>query len=784
VLASLNRRLEFREPADCRHDTGRHAALKGQFLARVPFVILNREQTAVASAIGVPRFDLVVTRRSSGAQTAVTDQVRPLIHDRAAEFLAIQTFYPLGGQPLEPGSNAFRERAERLAKLEVFQVENLVLDVAVDGLDIRIEVGDAADQDMFLEAATTSSPVLFHDLSGVDWLHRFSERVATHLAILLENANYASTFRLLLQQETRGDREAYLAELGIFDEQLDQVDAQLRTGSVERRAEERRWWNALLPMLGSDDDPIGADEDPGREARAVMSRLGLLSNPVGTWEAVLSAGGGADVRRDTAPSGALAKLESVGIDLRLLNDVLIAANPADGLAIDVAGNRLSTWRSIHGRQVAALLAHQGKNGELAKATPATWRVPEAHRFRVAVRPAHYLAPVVADLGSAGLPSSADSLAGTDPSGYLASLIDATEGELERLTQLLYSDDERRQLDREHATAYKQAVKRVIVAARTSSGDLPSRIRVEADAVDAELSGAFARPPDLVVAVRGSMAARSDLGDALCAVLENWKPVMTAPSTERVYELAREFIEPASHIDHVIAVLARERHHLADKVRRYIERVRTSGVRPQVPDIRSIPVRGTIKTGKQRPIGPRRSHDQRRKDQLGLQAEEVARAVVLERLLALDEQALSDAVHAMIELLQSVGTGDIVEALVARGLDAVGPVGDDDDDRVESLARFVHVAQESDDFGFDILGWVAVADGDERPLLLEVKSVGGRSFLASAGEWRTADEQRELFAFLCVHRPAGESPIDLLIDPAHPADGREVVKETDTWKVRY
>ena len=259
--------------------------------------------------------------------------------------------------------------------------------------------------------------------------------------------------------------------------------------------------------------------------------------------------------------------------------------------------------------------------------------------------------------------------------------------------------------------------------------------------------------------------------------------MAAPSTERILEVARELIDPPSHLDHVVAVLARERRHLADKVRADIERVRQSGVRPRVPQGRIIPPREKAKSGTQRTIRPRRSHDQRRKDQLGLQAEEVVRAVVLEQLLAKDDTELSAAILEMIELLRSVGKGAIVDALVARGLDALAETADDDV-RVESLARFIHVAEESDDFGFDILGWIVVAEGDERPLLLEVKSVDGRSFLASSGEWSRAEEQRELFAFTCVQRPAGDRPIDLVIDPAHLEEGREVVRETDTWRVRY
>jgi hypothetical protein len=366
---------------------------------------------------------------------------------------------------------------------------------------------------------------------------------------------------------------------------------------------------------------------------------------------------------------------------------------------------------------------------------------------------------------------------------LAGLVSLTPDELDREARLLYSEDERRQLDRDHAAAFKQVVKRVMVAARTASGDLPSRIFAVADAVDAELSAAFARPPDLADPVRRGLPSRPDLAEALCSVLEGWRPSVAAPQTGRLYEIARELIEPPTHIDRVVAVLARERRQFADRVRRDIDRVRQSGIRPRVPDARVIPPRGVTRKNAQRPISPRRTHDQRRKDQLGLQAEEVVRAVVLERLLAMDAAGLSAAIHTMVDLLRSVGTGRIVDALAAKGLDALGE-GVDEDDRVEALARFVHVAEESDDFGFDVLGWIAVDEGDERPLLLEVKSVDGRAFLASTGEWSRAEEQRELFAFACVRRPAGEGGIDLLIDPAQPEEGRQIVKETDTWRVRY
>ena len=77
--------------------------------------------------------------------------------------------------------------------------------------------------------------------------------------------------------------------------------------------------------------------------------------------------------------------------------------------------------------------------------------------------------------------------------------------------------------------------------------------------------------------------------------------------------------------------------------------------------------------------------------------------------------------------------------------------------------------------------------------LEVKSVQARAFFVSASERARAEEQRELFAFACVHRPLGEGDVDLLVDPhGHSVEAGEtrlraewhIEKETDTRPVRY
>ena len=785
VLATVAQRLEFREVAECRHDNGRFAALKGHFLSMVPFVVLNRDQTAVAGTLGIPRFELEIARRPGGTETDVSDQLRPMIHDRAAEFLAVQAFHPLGSQALELGSEAFRERAERLAALKVVQLDNLVLDVRVEGTDINIAIGGERDQDMFLEAATTSQPVLYHDLAGDGWEQRFRQRVGTHLAVMLENSAYAATFRLLLQQDSRADREAFLADIGIFDDQLDQVAAQLRTGGVERRAEDRRWWNALLPMLGAPEDPIDDAELPTVVARGVFVDLGLSTGPDSLGEVLLQAGGGSDVRRDVGPGAPLALLEAASIDLRILDSRLSKAAEGDGLRIDVAQARLSAWRALHGREVATVLALAGVEPETARAKPSLWRVPEGLRFRVAVAPVDYLAPVVADLAEAGFEVDASDLDGPHASEVLAALVKERTEDLVVHADQLYSEEERRRLDREHAVAYRNAVKRVIVATRTGPGDLSSRIRAEAEIVDRELGSSVDAPPDLADGVRVGLATRPDLGEALVAILDAWRPTLGPPSTGAIYAVARDLIEPASHLDHVITVLARERRHLAESVRADITKVQNLGLRPRIPEGGAIPPRPQPpKHGGARLIWPRRSHDQHKRDQLGLQGEELVRATVLEALLALSPAEFSGAVESMIDLLQSVGKGEIVESLVRRGREAIAESADDDA-RLEALARFVHVALESDDFGFDILGWVELAPGDQRPMLLEVKSSSTRGFLASTGEWSRAEEQGARYAFVCVHRRDPGSPdMDLLLDPAQLLGQERLRREGDTWAINY
>src|SRR5205823_12528309 len=100
-----------------RHDDGMFSAYKRYFTGQVAFSILPRDLGPVGDAIGIPRFRLSLERVSGGQETTVTDNVRPFIHDRAAEFLALQVFHPLGTQALQLDSRAFTARTEKLRRL-------------------------------------------------------------------------------------------------------------------------------------------------------------------------------------------------------------------------------------------------------------------------------------------------------------------------------------------------------------------------------------------------------------------------------------------------------------------------------------------------------------------------------------------------------------------------------------------------------------------------------------------------------------------------------------------
>jgi hypothetical protein len=172
--------------------------------------------------------------------------------------------------------------------------------------------------------------------------------------------------------------------------------------------------------------------------------------------------------------------------------------------------------------------------------------------------------------------------------------------------------------------------------------------------------------------------------------------------------------------------------------------------------------------------------------LGQQGERVALATVLNVLLDRSRGEQDEIITDLAALLADVAQGPIVDRLLADARNAQSAI--DDDDRLESLVSFLHVAQASDDFGFDLLGFLAPYIGaPPRPLLLEVKSSADRRFIVSVPEWRRAEEQGDRYSFLVVVREAksdAATTLELVPDPGELLRLGQIARDEESWLVAY
>lgn len=167
--------------------------------------------------------------------------------------------------------------------------------------------------------------------------------------------------------------------------------------------------------------------------------------------------------------------------------------------------------------------------------------------------------------------------------------------------------------------------------------------------------------------------------------------------------------------------------------------------------------------------------------------------MIDGLLSLDEPGRVAALRLMLRALGDVFDDVGMKAVEAAGAAAALP-SIDEDGLIAALRAFVHVSRQSDQFGFDVLGWlpkwtVGKAQG---PVFLEVKNAGAmagqkRSFKASAHEWEVAEDPRAAsnYAFCLLSRDAnGVRAIELLPMPATIARPKGLSLETDTWEIVY
>lgn len=779
VLCELDGSLVYRPPADARHDDDRFATYRRYFTTVLPFVVLARDKGAVARRLGLTPFEVVVRRQGADAGTDVTAEMSDAIAERLPELFAVLVHHSLGAQTLEPTSNEFETRSRRLRGLVVRQVKELVLHVDAVGTGRTVVVGEGSVQDLFLDGATTLTPVLFHDFDRPDW-PRLRTRLASHLALLVENTAYTATFQLLLLAADDADRERVLHDLGISSDDVDAV--RVRLGAVtelDRRAAQV-WFGALLSVLR--DEPLSAGPDPSAD-------LQLAGLPSDVAERVAAAGGGQSVRSDAGP--VLRLLRDAGLDLAALDRRLRDAGDP-GLAVRAATQQLRAWKALHARRLVAVLAAAGVPEEAAHRRVDGLVPPADVALALEPAPDRVLAGVVDVLKTAGITLDIAALI-ADPLGEMVRLAGArSAADLDERVDALYVDDARRRVLARLASTWRAEVAFFGTLVRTTPGDTRAAMRGHHVAAHQLLPLAPAQPSDLRHSLPRVLPGLPGVQELLEARLVDR---VTAPMPDRV-ELLEELsgwlpIALAAPVEAALAAPVKE---LARHVRDFVGRLAGAGLAPTTPAGLAAPAERALRRPGRRTVA-RVTVDasvDRRKKQLGDEAESWALACVVRPLLALPPTERSEALEQIAELLRRDAQGAAVDAALAHLPAALSPDADEED-LVADLAGLLHVSRHGDGFGYDLLGWLSTQDGAApHPVALEVKSSGQEVFLLSSNEWRTAQRfsaagEGASYAILVVRRGAsGHEParLDLLPDPVRLKEQDLLQLDEDTYQVRY
>jgi hypothetical protein len=787
VLCELGDALVYRQPADVRHDDGHFVSYRRFFDGRVPFAVLARDRGPVATRLGLSSFVVELVRRENTETRDVTDEVAEYLGERVPELLAILIHHSLGTQTLEPSSQQFEERARRLRNLRVYQVDDLVIDAHVVGTDESAVIGEGSAQDVFLEAATSSQPGLYHDIRGETWRETFRRKLPVHLAVLVENPAYAATFALFLLAETDAEREEVLRDLGVSVDDVDAIRSSVGAVSEEEKNLQRRWFAAVVKCLGREDlvSTLGSSDSGD-----ALERAGL-SKDVAARLAEL--GGGADVRRDASPDGPLWLLETNGVALSRLDDALRDEDRFDGLSVDVAQRRLAAWIRSNRRHVAAVLA-QRRDPDEAKNLPSGWKASPELRLALDPAPADWLGAVVDSMHAAGFSPDVDALA-ERPVAELVRLAGvAAPGELDALVAQLYDREEQERILRAAAAAWRNELAFLAVLARTQRGDSRAAIRAQADLVEDGLPVAPPVPSDLRASATGLFATHPSLADVL---VEQLNDVLAAlPERGALLNLAREHGVGTAHRSEVERALEAPKSELARKLRANIAQLSHEEVRPVTPpglqpakrpepppdDGRTKRKVAAVKVGAGADARKRRAGDE---------GERWALAAVLADLVGLSAEGRRKAIDAITALLDDF-EGKPVEKARSHAEPACDPQLDEEE-LIDELTGLLHVSRLSDGFGFDLLGWLPLEpDAAPTAVCMEVKSTRDGTFHLSRNEWGRAlwfheRGEGERYVVLVVHRSPGSAPpqrMDILADPVHLVETKQISKVDDGYELSY
>lgn len=798
VLCQLGGSTVYSTREQARHDDGTYSAYLRHFAHQVPLCVLPRDRGRTAKSLGIQSLRVDLRREGDAEGEDVTEELGWLLGDRRAELMAILVHHSLGTQTLTSGSEEFTRRSQRLARMRVVRLDELVVRATVEGVPGSVVLGERESGDVYLQDSTSGRPVLFHDFRGDGWQDRLQRRIAPHLATVLEAEAYAHTIALFLQQEGPAEREEFLLELGITADDVEEVELQLDLVAGTERDEHRRWFAAVLAVLGK---PPSLDDRAKQDLEGSLLEADLGSDVA---QALERAGGGGAVRRDTTPGAPLRLLREHGVLLQDLHDELRRLDPRDGLVVSDTQTTWDRWMLTHRRRVLAVRARQVPDTR-ARAEVDALAPPESLRWEIAPELRAVLAPVATLLGVSGH-EILDGLA-SEPADTLTRLgsFDSV-AELDRAALALSDPGEQARLLKGKAARWRRRLQKLVVLLQMQDNESRSGIRDLDDRVRQHLPADVDQPSQLVGPAEELLADRADVREQVVPLLTD-DVFTTEPSDDVVEDWARE-----AGIDD-------------DRISRYEKAVRqgrsqqTARLRSRVRELREhevgvVPPAGLLAAPDVFPAARERAPDgtdhaaapikvarikvnpvsDQRKRAMGDEGEQWALAAVVSTFQAMGSDERVAAVEDAVKLLQAFDT-PLVDELKGRAADVIGrlDLDQDEEDLIEALRPLVHLSAVSDGFGFDLVGWVAASEGQPfRATCLEVKSTKGFNLHLSSNEWRVAEQlhqqgRGDRFAILAVRRgPGGGVPVamDLLVDPVGLHDKGLLRLSNDGYVARY
>lgn len=359
-------------------------------------------------------------------------------------------------------------------------------------------------------------------------------------------------------------------------------------------------------------------------------------------------------------------------------------------------------------------------------------------------------------------------------------------ELDRRVLLLFDTEERGRILRGLAHDWRRELRLIGVLFRAAPHQPRAATRLHADGVESLLPPNPDRPTVLRTPLQALLPGATGLEAAIASLLVD-EVTASPPDRREISTLLRQHgLDPApmDEIERVLAMPARAE---ARRLRSQIDQLTSQAVQVAPPVKRSAHPRAPV--GRSSVV--RTIHvggGERRRRQVGEEGERWALAAVIQPLL--DPRVRRRALPEILELLRNFA-GEPVERALAH-VDAVMATDLDDEELIDELTGLLHVARHSDDFGFDLLGWLPSVEGaDPSAMCLEVKSSADGTFHFSAGEWARASQLcdeglADQYAVLVVRRRSGTVPerLDLLLDPVTQCDQGLLTRRDDGYLIAY